>query len=97
MSSISLFLKIKSKVILNDNPLCTSICTAPYPGGTLSRLISHSPRGRLPCDLARTYTAEIALALNFMHEKGIIYRGMKLLSCLIEKRSGNLLTETAQT
>ena len=44
-------------------------------GGTLSRLISQSPRARLPCDLARIYTAEIALALNFMHEKGIIYRG----------------------
>ena len=44
-------------------------------GGTLSRLISQSPQARLPCDLARIYTAEIALALNFMHEKGIIYRG----------------------
>mmetsp|Transcript_12480 Transcript_12480/g.26905 ORF Transcript_12480/g.26905 Transcript_12480/m.26905 type:complete len:305 (+) Transcript_12480:429-1343(+) len=53
------------------------------PGGTLSRLISHSPGGRLPCDLARIYTAEIALALNLMHEKGIIYRDVKPSNILI--------------
>ena len=55
------------------------------PGGTLSRLISHSPQGKLPTDLAKIYTAEIALALNFMHEKGIIYRDVKpsnMVRCL---------------
>lgn len=54
------------------------------PGGTLSRLISQSPGARLPCDLARIYTAEIALALNFMHGKGIIYRDVKPSNILID-------------
>jgi len=53
-------------------------------GGTLTRLISHSPMSRLPCDLARIYTAELALALNFMHEKGIIYRDVKPSNILID-------------
>lgn len=53
-------------------------------GGTLSRLISHSPEGRLPCELAKIYTAEIALALNFMHEKGIVYRDVKPSNLLID-------------
>jgi len=54
------------------------------PGGTLSRLISQgSPQAKLPCSLARIYTAEIALALNFMHEKGIIYRDVKPSNILI--------------
>jgi len=39
---------------------------------------------RLPCDLARIYTAELALALNFMHEKGIIYRDVKPSNILID-------------
>ncbi|KAL7549822.1 hypothetical protein ACHAWF_013084 [Thalassiosira exigua] len=52
-------------------------------GGTLSRLVSHAPTGRLPCDLARIYTAEIALALDFMHGKGIIYRDVKPSNVLI--------------
>jgi len=53
------------------------------PGGTLTRLISNSPQAKLPCDLAKMYTAEIALALNFMHEKGIIYRDVKPSNILI--------------
>jgi serine/threonine protein kinase len=51
------------------------------PGGTLSRLVlSH---GTLPIEIAKIYTAEIALALNYMHNKGIIYRDVKPSNVLI--------------
>ncbi|KAL7528904.1 hypothetical protein ACHAXR_002693 [Thalassiosira sp. AJA248-18] len=64
-------------------PLYAILALEYVPGGTLSRLISHSPQARLLCDLARIYTAEIACALNFMHEKGIIYRDVKPANILI--------------
>ena len=33
---------------------------------------------RLPEEHARFYASEITLALNFLHERGIIYRDLKL-------------------
>jgi serine/threonine protein kinase len=37
----------------------------------------------LPLDIAKIYTAEIALALNFMHQRGIIYRDTKPSNVII--------------
>ena len=43
-------------------------------------LMFHMQRQRrLPEEHARFYSAEICLALNYLHERGIIYRDLKLV------------------
>jgi len=60
-------------------------------GGTLSSLISKSPKRRLPFHLCKVYTIELVLALHFMHCRGIIYRDLKVsLNFLLEYHSQNM-------
>ncbi|EED89014.1 predicted protein, partial [Thalassiosira pseudonana CCMP1335] len=74
-------------------PLYAVLALEYVPGGTLSRLISQSPKARLSVDLARIYTAEIALALHFLHEKGFIYRDTKPSNILIGLDGHTKLTD----
>lgn len=62
-------------------------------GGTLSQLIGASPAMMLPFDLAKTYTMEIALGINFMHSRGIIYRDLKPSNILIDRHGHVKLTD----
>ncbi|KAF0774519.1 hypothetical protein AaE_001779, partial [Aphanomyces astaci] len=46
-------------------------------GGDLNELMKTSKKGYLPEGRVRLYAAEIALALNHLHELGLIYRDLK--------------------
>ncbi|XP_065842586.1 protein kinase C iota type-like [Oscarella lobularis] len=48
---------------------------------------------RLPEDHARFYSSEIACALNYLHERGIIYRDLKLDNVLLDAEGHIKLTD----
>lgn len=57
-------------------------------------LMFHMQRQRrLPEEHARVYSAEICLALNFLHEKGIVYRDLKLDNVLLDSEGHIKLTD----
>ncbi|KAK7496787.1 hypothetical protein BaRGS_00011996 [Batillaria attramentaria] len=57
-------------------------------------LMFHMQRQRrLPEEHARFYSAEICLALNFLHERGIVYRDLKLDNVLLDAEGHIKLTD----
>lgn len=61
------------------------------PGGELFDI--SKKYGQLPEKLSQLYIAEIALALDFLHNAGVIYRDLKLENVLLDKDGHICLTD----
>ncbi|KAL6948971.1 hypothetical protein ACO0QE_001452 [Hanseniaspora vineae] len=61
------------------------------PGGELFFHLKNL--GNLEEDTVAFYTAEISLAMKFLHEKGIVYRDLKPENCLLNERGHLVLTD----
>jgi len=60
-------------------------------GGELFYHLSHA--GRFNEDRAKFYTAEITLALEYLHKEGIVYRDVKPENILIDSEGHIKLTD----
>nr|AHZ63884.1 phototropin [Pellia neesiana] len=69
--------------------LITDFC----PGGELFLLLERQPQKRFQEDAARFYTAEIILALEYLHCVGVVYRDLKPENVLIQQDGHVQLTD----
>lgn len=62
-----------------------------HPGGSVSELLRKN--GPLPLNLAQLYCAEVFLALEHLHERGIVHRDMKAANVVLDEESHAVLTD----
>ena len=92
----NILMKVDNPFIVN---LCFSFQTASkfylgleyVPGGEL--FFHMKKRGRWPKSEVRLYVAEIALALDYLHSKKVVYRDLKPENLLLDERGHIKLTD----
>ncbi|KAL8161398.1 LOW QUALITY PROTEIN: hypothetical protein V2J09_012887 [Rumex salicifolius] len=63
------------------------------PGGDLNSLLRRQPLGRLPLPAVRFYAAEVLVALEYLHSKGIVYRDLKPENILLRDDGHIMLSD----
>ncbi|KAL8142285.1 hypothetical protein V2J09_015317 [Rumex salicifolius] len=63
------------------------------PGGDLNSLLRRQPRGRFSLSAVRFYAAEILVALEYLHSKGIVYRDLKPENILLREDGHIMLSD----
>ncbi|KAK1439711.1 hypothetical protein QVD17_05531 [Tagetes erecta] len=63
------------------------------PNGDLHSLLKKQPNYRFPIDSVRFYTAEILIALEYLHSVGIVYRDLKPENILIRNDGHIMLSD----
>lgn len=62
-------------------------------GGELYGLLNAQPKKRLKESHARFYTAEVVMALQYLHLLGVVYRDLKPENILLHESGHILLTD----
>ncbi|KAL0353890.1 UNVERIFIED_CONTAM: Serine/threonine-protein kinase WAG1 [Sesamum angustifolium] len=65
------------------------------PNGDLHALLRKQPTNRLPIQAVRFFVAEVLLALEYLHAKGIVYRDLKPENILI-REDGHIIPATEE-
>lgn len=63
------------------------------PGGDLHSLLRRQPENRLPLPSVRFYTAEILVALEYLHAHGVVYRDLKPENVLLRNDGHVMLSD----
>mmetsp|Transcript_134434 Transcript_134434/g.245368 ORF Transcript_134434/g.245368 Transcript_134434/m.245368 type:complete len:881 (-) Transcript_134434:70-2712(-) len=74
-----------------QTPTCLVLVLHYCSGGSLASIISHE--GRLPEPVAQLYTAEIFLAIEYLHERQVVYRDLKPENIVHDEQGHAMLTD----
>mmetsp|Transcript_51478 Transcript_51478/g.122420 ORF Transcript_51478/g.122420 Transcript_51478/m.122420 type:complete len:806 (-) Transcript_51478:24-2441(-) len=74
-----------------QTPTCLAMVLQYCPGGNLAALIAQE--GRVSEPLSRLYIAEVFLAIEYLHERKVVYRDMKPENVVLDDGSHAMLTD----